>query len=142
MDDLLTGTHTVQQAQNLIHDITAILSSASFKLRKWISNCPEVFTNMNEHDLHPNLLHFCKNDLSKTLGLMWSYFYDSFIYKISNLNSNSTVTKRTILSEMSKLFDPLGLVSPCIIIPKTLMQQLWLHKLEWDDDVPPELAKR
>lgn len=34
----------------------------------------------------------------------------------------------------------MGLVSPSIIIPKTLIQKLWLQKLAWDDAVPFELA--
>ncbi|XP_045541409.1 uncharacterized protein LOC123722888 [Papilio machaon] len=46
------------------------------------------------------------------------------------------VTKRVILSVISQVYDPLGLLAPSIIIAKILLQKLWLCKLSWDEPVP------
>ncbi|XP_033227916.1 uncharacterized protein LOC117179862 [Belonocnema kinseyi] len=40
---------------------------------------------------------------------------------------------------MSRIFDPLGLLGPCIILAKVLMQKLWLEKLSWDESLSVEL---
>jgi len=52
------------------------------------------------------------------------------------------VTKRKILSEISEIFDPLGPLSPYIIIVKLLLQDLWLHKLTWDESLLQDLHSK
>lgn len=47
-------------------------------------------------------------------------------------------TKRSLLSDVAKLFDPLGWLAPVIIKAKIMFQALWLLKLEWDDDQLPD----
>ena len=41
-------------------------------------------------------------------------------------------TKRGVLSRLSMVFDPLGLVSPFVLRAKILVQRLWAMKLDWD----------
>ncbi|XP_053691521.1 uncharacterized protein LOC128740037 [Sabethes cyaneus] len=53
----------------------------------------------------------------------------------SYANANQPWTKRRIYSEIAKLFDPLGLHSPSIVLAKLLVQQLWRSKLDWDDPI-------
>lgn len=48
------------------------------------------------------------------------------------------MTKRNIVSEISRLFDPLGLVGPVIVKAKIFIQQLWKLKLSWDESLPSE----
>ena len=60
---------------------------------------------------------------------------DSFVFNHCDLGKSAT--KRGILSTVSSLFDPLGLVSPVILAAKVLMQRLWKQGLGWDDPVPP-----
>ncbi|KAJ8957169.1 hypothetical protein NQ318_007730 [Aromia moschata] len=54
--------------------------------------------------------------------------------------ADKLTTKRTILSCISQIFDPLGLLSPCVIIAKVIIQDLWLAKLGWDDLLPKNLS--
>lgn len=51
----------------------------------------------------------------------------------------NSCTKRSILSTIAKLYDPLGLISPCTILAKIMIQKLWYLKLDWDEHVPIEL---
>lgn len=48
-------------------------------------------------------------------------------------------TKRQLLSSISKLFDPLGLLSPILIRAKMTMQDTWATKLGWDDPLTDEI---
>lgn len=139
VDDLLTGTSTATHAKYIISSLNKTLQSGCFKLRKWLSNRPEVLEGLQIDELHPHLVDFQDHGISKTLGMMWSHAKDSFVYSIAN-TPHPTITKRTILSDIAKIFDPLGLVSPSVMIPKRIIQQLWLHKLGWDQTIPSELA--
>ena len=49
------------------------------------------------------------------------------------------VNKRTVLSAISQLFDPLGWLGPIIITAKVLMQNLWIAGINWDEPLPPHL---
>ena len=48
-------------------------------------------------------------------------------------------TKREVLQESSKVFDPIRLTAPVIIRSKLLMQKLWQHHIEWDEPLDNEL---
>ena len=43
------------------------------------------------------------------------------------------------LSRIATLFDPLGFFAPYIIHGKMLMQELWLHGLDWNDPLEEDL---
>lgn len=62
------------------------------------------------------------------------------MFNVNNIGESKNITKRVILSNSSKIFDPLGLISPCVIKIKMLLQSLWLEKLSWDDQVPINIA--
>lgn len=53
----------------------------------------------------------------------------------------TSFTKRNFLSEIAKLFDPLGLLAPVVITYKILFQRLWLLNLSWDDYLPEDITK-
>jgi len=51
----------------------------------------------------------------------------------------SVITKRTILSIITQIFDPLGLIGPVTIKAKILLQTLWQLKIDWDTPLPETL---
>ena len=51
------------------------------------------------------------------------------------------MTKREVLQDLSKIFDPLGLAAPVVITAKILMQKLWIHKIVWDEPLDEEIHK-
>ncbi|XP_044766260.1 uncharacterized protein LOC123322380 [Coccinella septempunctata] len=142
VDDLLTGADTIEHAQSICAEVSSVLLSGCFELRKWYSNEPEVLANIDSKDSPCGIIEFGPGENAKTLGLTWSCHNDELLYTLENLDVGSRCTKRLILSVNAKIFDPLGLVSPSIIITKILMQSLWLEKLGWDDALPRHLADR
>ncbi|XP_043493640.1 uncharacterized protein LOC122518673 [Polistes fuscatus] len=77
----------------------------------------------------------------KTLGVNWNAAEDNIGYTVKRAADPSKVTKRVILSEISQLFDPLGLLGPVVINAKLMMQRLWQLKSTWDEDVPADIYK-
>ncbi|GFT25887.1 uncharacterized protein TNCV_1518451 [Trichonephila clavipes] len=51
------------------------------------------------------------------------------------------ITKRKILSLVSRVFDPIGFLAPVMIQPKILLQATWKTKEAWDDEVNDEIRK-
>ena len=60
-----------------------------------------------------------------------------YVEKIANLS----VTKRNVLSAISQIFDPVGLLSPVFITAKILMQKIHIETKEWDTQLSVDLTK-
>ena len=107
----------------------SLLSSAGFTLREWATNSRAL------QQLIPADKCMNKVDNVNVLGFIWDVNTDLISYKFKSLKINETCTKRSILSDSSKLFDPIGLLSPVTIRCRLLMQELWREKLSWDEAV-------
>lgn len=139
VDDLLTGADSEQEAIHICTEVSNILKGGCFQLRKWQSNNQSIIDNLNEHT-QSSTLRFCTEE--KTLGLIWSNSIDCLMYETKQIaRNNPVISKRIILSDIAKIFDPLGLLSPCIVFAKILLQKLWLTKLSWDDPVSKDIEK-
>lgn len=66
-----------------------------------------------------------------SLGLLWDTETDSFRFTVSSCQS--APTKRGVLSQVSSVFDPLGVLAPFLLPAKCLMQDLWHKKRSWDE---------
>nr|XP_022914664.1 uncharacterized protein LOC111425114 [Onthophagus taurus] len=131
MDDLLTGANTEQRVLQLKQEISGILSQGKFELRKFNSNSHKVNNNTELKDL--NLIE------AKILGIAWDSVKDEFRISVNISTENRRFTKRFMLSTISQIFDPLGLVGPVILRGKILLQKMWLQKIDWDETVPQDI---
>nr|CAI5833271.1 unnamed protein product [Callosobruchus analis] len=104
---------------------------------KWGSNEPRVLEALIENSDHC----LYEDEVKRTLGLIWRAYSDELTYSVDQRDITVTkVTKRGLLSAISRIFDPLGLISPVILRFKILLQQLWELKLSWDDNLPDAIA--
>ena len=67
------------------------------------------------------------------LGLNWDPISDVFTFHTAQ-DDNTHWTKRSVVSHISKVFDPCGILTPFLVTGKILMQDLWRKGLEWDDN--------
>nr|CAI5846010.1 unnamed protein product [Callosobruchus analis] len=142
VDDLLTGASTVEEATRVSQQVFQVLSKGCFVLRKFYSNKQEILDWIVDDDNLSKIVEFGERGASKTLGLTWCPSSDYLMYDVKNMPEGGKTTKRTILSNSSKIFDPLGLVCPCIIQVKILLQALWLEKVSWNDALPPRITAK
>jgi len=88
------------------------------------------------------------NEGIKTLGLLWHSLLDQFLISKGTCahrlreSKNSPVSKRVISCIVGAIFAPLGLISPVVVVYKVFLQQLWLHKLDWDEQLESELLNQ
>ncbi|KAI5727292.1 hypothetical protein M8J77_000310 [Diaphorina citri] len=136
VDDIVTGAATPEEAIELRHNITALLRSGGFELKKFSSSSPDVLADIPLEDQEHSLaLH---DPGLKVLGLSWNPALDQFQYNIK-IQKTATVTKRTLLSHVASIFDINGYLAHLVIFLKILIQKLWIAKGNWDDQVPPHV---
>lgn len=137
VDDLVTGADTLQEALAIKSETTQLLQEGQFELRKWASNEPVLQTNQSTISQKEFILSCDKECETRTLGLVWNYNSDQFKFpSINSLPPLTTPTKRSILSRISLIFDPLGLLGPSTLIAKIIMQDLWRLRIDWDESLP------
>jgi len=139
MDDLISGSETLQGIEELKNQMIKLLASGGFELHKWKSNITSQSSETTK--AYDSQVDFFKEEESKLLGILWDSNRDILCYRSPNLKLEGKVTKRVILSEVSRLFDPLGLVGPIVTAAKILIQSLWVCKIGWDDPVPMSVYK-
>ncbi|GBL69209.1 hypothetical protein AVEN_122237-1 [Araneus ventricosus] len=76
----------------------------------------------------------------KALGMPWRPQPDELKLKAS-VNHKDSLTNREVLSQISRLCDPLGIVGLVIAKAKIFMQSLWLQKLDWNDNLPTKVLQ-
>lgn len=142
MDDIYTGSDSIESTLKIRDDTINALQSAGFKLHKWASNAHELLASipMEQHG-DDNTLVLSNHETIKTLGMHWQPNFDCFCYKVNfDIEADHELTtKRTVLSTIAKLFDPLGLINPIVVTAKIFMKRLWSFNLNWDDQLPIEL---
>ncbi|XP_059217550.1 uncharacterized protein LOC131994726 [Stomoxys calcitrans] len=139
VDDALAGAHTIEDAIESRNQLIRALMSAGFSMRKWASNSKMVLSDLSTDQLlSEDFLNLDDRSTAKTLGIRWNASSDSFYFSTSPFPDNCKFTKREILSQISKLFDPAGWLAPCIVIAKMIMQTIWTEGTKWDEEVSPQ----
>lgn len=142
VDDMMTGFDNIDEAKLVCNQIINILEQGCLKLRKWLCNEPDILSCINDSRSTSTKLEFGENENIKTLGVFWAPQDDKIMYSICDENLSCQTTKRSILSNIAHIFDPLGLLAVCTITAKIILQKLWLEKLSWDDPIPSKLSEK
>ncbi|XP_055910695.1 uncharacterized protein LOC129945059 [Eupeodes corollae] len=138
VDNFMTGANDLSEANQLKKDIISILAKGQFELRKFCANNDRLLDDTPEEHREPFVI-INNSETVKTLGLTWQPQEDLFKLNYVPEFHNQT-SKRTVLSDLGKNFDPLGLIGPIVVKGKLFMQQLWKSKLGWDSPLPEELS--
>ncbi|XP_063989696.1 uncharacterized protein LOC135168980 [Diachasmimorpha longicaudata] len=140
VDDLITGAQTREEAITIRNELERLMKLGHFNLRQWASNDPTILQDLPAEDINKHL-QLGDSTTLKTLGVSWDSTADTIKYSVKITLDADQITKRIILSKTARLFDPLGLLSPVIIVAKTFMQKLWELKLDWDTILPLDLQE-
>lgn len=138
MDDCLTGAETEEEAIKIAKDIQTVLEKSCFPITKWYSNSKKLVEQMAGDDAAKII--FDNGENTSILGLKWLPKSDEITLRVKPRPIEGKLTKRIIVSVVSQLYDPNGLVAPVITLAKMVIQMLWKQQLEWDDEVPEEIA--
>lgn len=138
VDDLLTGANSIEEVRSIRNEIISLLSRGGFSIRQWASNDTRMIHDLSNNTLHAN--YALENNRSmKTLGILWNICDDKLHYSVQPVKTIGIVTKGKILSEVAKIYDPMGLMGPVILYAKQLLQNLWRCGTHWDESVPQNI---
>jgi len=132
--------YTGNEPSALLHmfkDTHNRMAQGGFNLRSWSSNSPELTEAFENEGLESPSVENCE----KLLG--YRYYPAEDKVRVSNFDHTDleTKTKRSILAYISRIFDPLGFVTPLLVGAKLLMKELWTLKLDWDEPVPDTILQ-
>lgn len=142
VDDCLKSVPTVQDAIQLTSDLRKACAQGGFTLNKWVSNSCKVLETIPESHRAAVVKHLDldldKPPLERALGIQWNIQNDKFTFRVAM--KNKAPTRRNILSVVSSLYDPLGVLSPFTLQAKQILQKLCQESYGWDDLIPDEMT--
>lgn len=132
----MVGSDNIIELHSLKCELIELLKLGNFKLHKWCSNQPSILNEIPSHQRYFEDIDLNNETIIKTLGLKYDVTLDNFYFQSPPQCGQDLNRKRKILSYISKIFDPLGIIGPIVVVAKMIMQELWSLKLEWDDVLP------
>lgn len=142
MDNGLYGADSLEEAIQMIDELILVMEGARLKLHKWSANDKRMLRKIPVECQEIVSLGDDESDVVKTLGMLWNPREDNYKFVVSKNDSKTLITKRVVLSELARVFDPLGLLNPVIVRAKLFMQKIWITKYDWDDRLPEELGSQ
>eukprot|EP00112_Aurelia_sp_Birch-Aquarium-sp1_P017158 Seg3959.1 transcript_id=Seg3959.1/GoldUCD/mRNA.D3Y31 product="ATP-dependent DNA helicase tlh1" protein_id=Seg3959.1/GoldUCD/D3Y31 len=162
-DDFVSSFDSEEEAFAQYNKLKSCFKDANLNLRKWKSNCESLSEKISSVEntgeetkieskieseqveqksspSPPEQNQSCE----KVLGLIWDRQKDALKFDFEEIVKDvslETVTKRSILSSTAKIFDPLGVLSPVVILLKILFQQICKDKCDWDTSVKEDVKE-
>ena len=140
VDDFLLSIDTEENALNVLKSSTNCLAKCGFNLTEVCSNSKKLLKALPVEKLSKNLKNCIDlNDYlpsERALGLMWNSNDDQLCFDVKP--TVDIVTKRSVLSAIFSVYDPLFILSPIIIPAKLFFQQICRLKLGWDEALPED----
>lgn len=142
VDDALTGAATTEEAVEKRRQLTEMLKRGGFTIRKWASNEPEVLAEVPPEDRAVSPIQAVdRQNTIKTLGVQWQYKEDLLTFKETCDPIKEYFTKREVLSTIAKIYDPLGLIGPVVIIAKMVVI-IRKMKIDWSEPLNNQFNHR
>ena len=146
MDDYLESSPSIEEATKKVKDLVKLLERGGFKLTKFVSNVPQIANELEPTGEPP----FAEKGIPKTedsshvLGLKWNHVSDTLVVsRGKNPDTNRTLTQKIILSLVSAVYDPIGLVAPYTVAARLLLKDIWrLQGQQWDDNLPGDTVTK
>ena len=135
VDNLQGSLSKEEELLEFYEEANTELESANMPLRKWVSNNRKLRDRIQEDNSD-----YVVPDITSVLGLIWNVNLDTIALKTANMFVPEVITKRNLLSLVSSVFDPLGLLSPIVIRGKILIQAAWRTNVSWNEPLGEEFV--
>uniref|UniRef100_A0A915P756 DUF5641 domain-containing protein n=1 Tax=Meloidogyne floridensis TaxID=298350 RepID=A0A915P756_9BILA len=122
-----------EDAKQMCLESIEIFQSGGMTLREFSGLSPNELRGFPTENLATD-----QNNV-KILGIPWARDSDTIILKLAKFNGKPT--KRTLLSTIAKVYDPLGLVSPIVLQAKFILQRVFEANYKWDAPLDDKLSE-
>ena len=149
MDDYLDSFENVTHAIKISRDLVSLLKLGGFNLTKFVRNSDEITSAMNPEESKTSsspIKEICNGaeQSSRVLGLKWDHVKDTLVVSRDvDRPLDKAITQRTVLSFVSSVFDPVGLVAPYTVSARLLLKDVWKISVQsWDDELPEDIRDK
>ncbi|XP_043208348.1 uncharacterized protein LOC122373955 isoform X1 [Amphibalanus amphitrite] len=162
VDDLIQSGPRYEDAHSLAEEVQGMLQKGGFNVKHWIISGDD---NVSAAKSDVTLLNV---DEEKVLGMRWLPKQDHFMFQVkinfsqrqkrvptgpdvtkTNIDAvfPRVLTRRMVLGQAARIYDPLGFIAPVTITSKILLRTLISRKANeqetstssvWDDPIPEE----
>ena len=146
MDDYMASVESPERALNRLKELVHHINLGGFKRTKFVSNAPNLADQIDgsAQSTESKVIASSKEESSHVLGLKWDHNNDTLVVR---RGTSSTVTKsltqRFVFSPVSKVFDPIGLVSPFFVGARLLLKDIWrVSGQHWDEELQKDTVER
>ena len=161
VDDIIDSVPSLDDAVTLACNTSKVLKEAGFQVKSWL------FSGEKVPRVDPSVIPMSNVDeapqCSRVLGVVWNSERDvvKFIPVLNFSPKRKGVytkvdltvadvpqsiplqlTRRMVLEQTMKLFDPFGFLSPFSLLAKSLLRETWVGKLGWDDPLSEQLRNK
>ncbi|CAB0043513.1 unnamed protein product [Trichogramma brassicae] len=140
VDDLFFGAGSVEEAIRRRDELIALLASAGMRLAKWAASHAVIVEDLA--DTTPEAVALKMDEAVSTLGLKWLPRLDYFTFQFKPALTTSPATRCSVLSDIARTFDPMGWLSPVLIVAKILLQDICIDGTDWDAPIAGTLNQR
>ena len=162
VDDVTLGADDEEELYDLYEKSKRRLAEGGFNLRKLICSSPTSQARIDRHECDLTQRVDLQNseddqsytkatlvgdvqcdEIQKVLGVLWNPVGDCLVFDTSNIYKLALgvqPTKRSVVSLISRFFDPIGVISPITVKFKIFAQELCEANLAWDAILSNELV--
>ena len=123
-----------------------LLNLGGFKFTKFVSNVPDLTDRIDAsaQSTEPKVLVSSKEESMHVLGRKWDHNNDNLVVsKGTNSIITESLTQRLVLSLVSKVYNPIGLVAPFTVGARLILKDIWrVNGQSWDDELPKDTVDR
>ena len=136
MDDASVLRDSKAESIASVKQVAELFRLASMMPHKWNSNDINI---LKEAGIPED--KWAGVTMQKVLGVQWDTSEDviSFDFVKAVATVSDVETKRTLIQQAARIFDPLGLIAPFTLAAKLLFQRCWAAQLEWDEPLPADI---
>lgn len=148
VDDIVESVDSKETAHRLATETEVVLQKGGFKVKGWQFDGKPAATESGK---------------TRVLGILWAPERDNISFeaapnfpeKVKGVTSNPNLTsekipdyvpeiltRRIVLEQVMRVYDPFGILAPFIITAKILLRDTWLLKLGWDEALPDHMHSR
>ena len=128
VDNLMKTGEGLEEMKRFKSEATQILEEARFPVHKWESNLRELESGGMTNP-------------SKILGLSWDKQNDTLELTMRRFTKEELVTKKSTLSHLGSIYDPLGMLSPTTVEGKRIYREACDEKKGWTTEMSDPLRK-
>ena len=147
VDDIVESVSSISEARLLAKEASTVLMKGGFHIKGWVFN--------NDASL--------EGENMRVLGIFWDPHTDAmqfqpllnFSRKVRGQHSEpnllpdqvpqaipTKLTKRMVLEQVMRIYDPIGILSPFIVRGKMNLRETWELVSAWDDPLPDHMRAK